>query len=66
MQALSPLRFPLKLRGLGHSDIGTENPRVGGSIPPLGTEFKMLERRKRFLVLTQWWVSTKADLGTRA
>ncbi len=24
-------------RGLGHSTIRTENPRVGGSIPPLGT-----------------------------
>ena len=30
-------RFLLASRGLGHSIMRTENPRVGGSIPPLGT-----------------------------
>src|SRR5262249_24115708 len=30
-------RFLLGSRGLGHSTMRTENPRVGGSIPPLGT-----------------------------
>jgi hypothetical protein len=29
------VRFLLFARGLGHSTTGTENPRVGGSIPPL-------------------------------
>ena len=33
-------RVLLWSRGLGHSTTGTENPRVGGSIPPLGIVFR--------------------------
>jgi hypothetical protein len=40
-------RFLLSRRGLGHSTTGTENPRVGGSILPLGTVFAELRRRER-------------------
>src|SRR5437660_988667 len=37
MQRISERRFLPDSRGFGHSFTWTENPRVGGSIPPLGT-----------------------------
>ncbi len=32
----------------------TENPRVGGSIPPLGINYKSTLKERAFIIYTQW------------
>ena len=48
---------------------GTENPRVGGSIPSLGTGFAgedvVFDRRRASALLNLWWVLGRSSVSTR-
>ena len=40
--SLTETDFPERIRGDGHVGLRSENPRVGGSIPPLGTHTEIV------------------------